>query len=97
MDTLSEIFRARRLALGLTQAQAAAAAGLGTRTLVAFENGQGRISLANLRRAMAIVGLELTAREASRRPTLDELSERYTGEEPEPKRKRAPRQSIKPS
>lgn len=89
MDDLSGVFRARRVALGLTQQQAATAAGLAPRTLAAFEGGAGRISLANLRRLVAVVGLELATREATRRPTLDELSERYGGDEPRPMRKRA--------
>jgi transcriptional regulator with XRE-family HTH domain len=91
MADLPSIFRARRTALGLGQEQAAAAANVSRRTLVSFESGEGGISLANLRRLMAAVGLELTTREASRRPTLDELSERYGAEEAAPQRKRAPR------
>jgi hypothetical protein len=39
--------------------------------------------------------LELTTREASRRPTLDELSERYGHDELQPLRKRASKQSKK--
>lgn len=76
----------------LTQKQVAAAAGIAPGTLIAFEGGEGRISLANLRRLVAVLGLELATREASRRPTLDELSERYAEEEPQLVRKRAPKQ-----
>lgn len=96
MDKLFEIFRLRRIALGLTQEQAATAAGVGARTLAAFEGGQGGISLANLRRLMGAVGLELATREASRRPTLDELPQRYGGDEARPMRKRAPRKKPSP-
>jgi transcriptional regulator with XRE-family HTH domain len=92
MDTLSDLFRLRRISLGMTQAQAAVAAGLATRTVSAFEGGQGRISLSNLRRLMAVVGLELSTREASTRPTLDELSQHYEADEAQPSRKRAPKQ-----
>jgi transcriptional regulator with XRE-family HTH domain len=91
MDSIASTFRNRRLALGITQEQAAKAAALARRTLIAFESGEGRISLANLRRLMAVVGLELSTREATRRPTLDELSSAYTGDDPAPSRKRARR------
>jgi transcriptional regulator with XRE-family HTH domain len=89
-DDFPATFRARRIALGLTQDRAAAAAGVGRGTLIAFENGEARITLANLRRLMAVVGLELAAREASARPTLDELPHAYASEQPAP-RKRASR------
>jgi transcriptional regulator with XRE-family HTH domain len=95
MDMLSDTFRARRIAMRMTQEHAAVSAGLAKRTLAAFESGEGRISLANLRRLMAVVGLELTTREASRRPTLDELSECYGDDELQPLRKRASKQSKK--
>ena len=89
MDKLPATFRARRIALGLSQAQAAEAAGISRGTVVAFENGDGRISLVNLRRLMLAVGLELSTREASKRPTLDELSEHYADADAPPSRKRA--------
>ena len=91
LDAIADLFRLRRIGLGMTQAQTAAAAGLSTRTLSAFESGQGRISLSNLRRLMAVVGLELSTREASKRPTLDELAQHYKADQPEPTAKRAPR------
>jgi len=94
MDTIASTFRRRRLALGMTQEEAAKAATIARRTLNAFENGGARISLANLRRLMAVVGLELFTREAARRPTLDELSASYDGEEPTPPRKRARRKKT---
>ena len=77
MLSIGQVFRARRIRLGLTQDQAAAAAGLSRRTISDFENGGGRISLANLNRLLRVVGLELATREAIGRPTLDELSDRY--------------------
>jgi transcriptional regulator with XRE-family HTH domain len=88
MDRLATTFRARRIALGLSQAQAAEAAGISRGTLTAFENGEGRISLGNLRRLMSAVGLELSTREASKRPTLDELAEHYADTDAQPSRKR---------
>ena len=97
MEALPVIFRARRIALGLTQEQAAEAAGLGRGTLIAFERGEGGISLANLRRLMAAVGLELATREATRRPTFDELAERYGADDKPALRKRAPRKPRKHS
>jgi hypothetical protein len=61
-----------------------------------FVNAKGSISAANLSRLLAAVGLELAAREASRRPTLDELAQRYSGEEaPEGKAKQRARTSAK--
>ena len=91
MKQLAEAFRERRIRLGLTQQQAAAAAGLSRRTISDFENGGGRISLANLGRLLRVTGLELATREAIGRPTLDELSNRYRGEETPKVRRRARR------
>lgn len=97
MEPLAVIFRARRIALGLTQQQAAEAAGIGRGTLIAFENGEAGISLANLRRLMAAVGLELATREATRRPTFDELAGRYGADDEPARRKRAARKPRKHS
>lgn len=91
MKPIAAAFRERRVRLGLTQDQAAAAAGLSRRTLSDFENGGGRISLANLKRLLQVAGLELTTREAIGRPTLDELSDRYQGEDAPIVRQRARR------
>lgn len=92
MDALPATFRNRRLALALTQDAAAQRARVTRKTVSDFENGRTSISLVNLVRLMAAVGLELTTRETSARPTLDELAERYSGSEEEPgPRKRAPR------
>ena len=82
MNAIRERFRARRLDLGITQDEAARAARITRKTVSDFENGRSSISAANLSRLLAAVGLELTVREAARRPTLDELALRYTGEEP---------------
>ena len=81
MNAIRERFRARRLERGITQQAAAEAARVTRKTVSDFENGRSSISAANLSRLLAVVGLELTVREASRRPTLDELAQRYTGEE----------------
>ena len=81
VETIEQLYRKRRVFLGLTQEQAAAAAGLSRKTISDFENGGGRISLVNLQRLFRSVGLELAVREASSRPTLDELNDRYRGEE----------------
>ena len=89
MFSIEKEFRDRRISLGLTQEQAATAAGLSRRTLSDFENGGGKISLANLNRLLRATGLELATREASGRPTLDELADRYRGEEVPIARRRA--------
>lgn len=93
MKSLRDAFRQRRLQRGITQEAAAQAARLTRKTVSDFENGKGSISAANLARLLGAVGLELVAREASRRPILDELPQRYGGEEPPEKgpRRRARR------
>jgi transcriptional regulator with XRE-family HTH domain len=89
MSPIEREYRSRRISLGITQEAAAEAAGVSRRTLVAFESGKGGISLANLRRLLAAVGLELATREAAPRPTLDELAGHYPGDEPSAPRRRA--------
>ena len=81
MTAIAKACRQRRVSQGLTQEQAAAAAEVSRRTLSDFEAGGDRISLGNLNRLLRVFGLELAVREASGRPTLDELSDRYRGEE----------------
>ena len=56
--------------------------------------GSARITLTG-EQARAVVGLELSAREASNRPTLDELSQHYSADETLPSRRRAPKQRKK--
>lgn len=89
MDTIASTFRARRIALGLDQEQVASLAGVSRGTVKALESGEGRITLRNVRRLLTVVGLDVAAREAMQRPTLDELSERYATVETAPPRKRA--------
>ena len=89
MKQISEVYRNRRITLGLTQDQAARIAGLSRRTLVDFETGGERISMGNLKRLLSAVGLDIATREFASRPTLDELSERYDGSESTAIRKRA--------
>ena len=93
MQPLRQAFRNRRLALALTQEQAATRAHLTRKTVSDFENGRSAINLANLSRLLAAVGLELTTREASRRPTLDELAERYPMNEPSEQEAPKPRRA----
>jgi transcriptional regulator with XRE-family HTH domain len=81
MKALRDAFRSRRLERGITQEAAAQAARLTRKTVSDFENGRGSISAANLSRLLTAVGLELVAREASRRPLLDELAQRYGDDE----------------
>lgn len=66
----------------MTQDEAAAAAGIARKTVSDFENGKTSMTVTKLMKLMRVVGLELTTREASARPTLDELAERYADEEP---------------
>jgi transcriptional regulator with XRE-family HTH domain len=73
--------RRHRLERGITQEAVAHAARLTRKTVSDFENGNISISAANLSRLLAAVGLELAVRELSRRPNLDELAQRYCGEE----------------
>lgn len=94
MTPISELSRLRRVHQRLTQAQVAAAAGVSRRTISDFEAGRERITLGNLNRLLRALGLELATREASGRPTLDELSDRYQGEEAPKLRQRARRKKI---
>ncbi len=89
MIMLRELYRARRVRLGLTQERAAIAAGVSRRTLVDFETGGDGISLGNLNRLMRAVGFELAARDVSPRPTLDELPHEYGPEDSRIGRQRA--------
>jgi len=91
MKSLRDAFRERRLARGMTQEEAAKSALLTRKTVSDFENAKSSISAANLSRLLGAVGLELTVREARRRPTLEELTERYRSDEavePPPRRAR---------
>jgi transcriptional regulator with XRE-family HTH domain len=81
MKSVRQAFIDRRLALRITQAALAAAAGLTQKTVSDFETAKTSITLVNLERLLAVLGLELTTREASPRPTLDELAQRYPDEE----------------
>jgi transcriptional regulator with XRE-family HTH domain len=94
MSSIVEPLRRRRVAQGFTQEQAAAAAGISRKTLSDLEAGRERITLANLQRLLRALGLELVVREAAGRPTLDELPDRYLGEEPSKIRQRARRKKF---
>lgn len=82
MNALRTAFTERRHRLGMTQDKVAAGAGIARKTISDFENGKTSMTLTKLIRLMRVVGLELTTREASSRPTLNELAERYSDEEP---------------
>lgn len=92
--SISETLRQRRIAQGLTQQRVAAAAGVSRKTLSDLEAGRERITLGKLNRLLRAVGLELATREVSRRPTLDELADRYHGEEAPRSRQRARRKKA---
>lgn len=94
MEAIEQVFRTRRVSLNLTQEAVAERAGVSRKTVSDFENGAGRINLGNLQRLLRAVGLELGLREASLRPTLDELAGRYSGEEAQKVRLRARRKAT---
>jgi transcriptional regulator with XRE-family HTH domain len=81
MKPIRDAFHERRLARGMSQEAAARAAGLTRKTVSDFENAKSSLSLVNVARLLAAVGLELTVREAGRRPNLDELADRYSVDE----------------
>ena len=91
MESIGALFRRHRLLRGLSQQEVATSARVSRTTLSDFENGGMRISLANLQRLLRPLALTVTLREATGRPNLDEVADRYNGSEPEPLRKRAPR------
>jgi transcriptional regulator with XRE-family HTH domain len=92
--SIPEALRQRRIAQGLSQQQLAAAAGISRKTLSELEAGRERITLARLNRLLRAVGLELATREASSRPTLDELADRYRGQDAPRSRRRARRKTA---
>jgi HTH-type transcriptional regulator / antitoxin HipB len=59
---LAELVRTRRKRLGLTQADAAALAGVGARLVYEVEHGSTAVQLDNLLRLLNALGLHLTAR-----------------------------------
>ena len=71
-------FTQRRLELGLTQDELARRANTTRKTISTFELGHSSLQLSTLHRLLAAMGLELTTREATVRPTLDELASRYS-------------------
>ncbi|MFZ3322148.1 MAG: helix-turn-helix transcriptional regulator [Usitatibacter sp.] len=68
----------RRLELGLTQDELAARANTTRKTISTFELGYSSLQLSTFQRLLAAMGLELATRQASSRPTLDELANRYS-------------------
>lgn len=76
--TLRTLFTNRRLELGLTQNDLATRANTTRKTISDFELGRSGLQLNTLERLLGAMGLELTTREASSRPTLDELADRYS-------------------
>ena len=61
LDTeLGNVIRARRKALGITQAELADLSGISVRTIVEIENGGNSISLKRLLPVLATLGLRLS-------------------------------------
>ena len=98
MKFARDSYLARRFALSLSQQDVADRARLSRKTVSEFENGKDSMSVANLQRLLGAVGLELTVRDRSRRPTLDEVAERYRPGEsaPEPSQRRRVRRKSPP-
>lgn len=74
MLEIGELLHSRRKALGLSQQQVADANGMSRVTISRLENG--RLPELGIRKVMAIcstLGLELVLKDASQRPTLQEL------------------------
>jgi len=74
IQEIGELLHRRRKTLGLSQQQVAGTNGMSRVTLSRFENG--KLPEIGIRKVMAIcatLGLELTVKDASQRPTLQEL------------------------
>ena len=77
-EVIRKQFSDRRLQLGLTQAELAARAATSRKTVSDFELGRAGLQLATLNRLLAALGLELALRDASAKPTLENLQQRYS-------------------
>ena len=80
MNKLEEDFRLARVRLKKTQDRVAHEAGLSRKTVSDFEGGHGGIRLANLKRLLQCVGLQLATRPAAVRPVMEELGALYPDE-----------------
>lgn len=83
MDTI-EIGKAilqKRQRLQLTQQQLADRASVSRRTLIELEHGRNDVSLRRLLRVLLSLGLQLDLREASSRPTEDQLREIFADDD----------------
>ena len=68
VDPMSRLFRSERLRLGLTQQEAARAAGVSVQWLSAFENAKGDFGLRRVLRLAGVLGLSLAVQS---RPVTD--------------------------
>ncbi|HEY1809771.1 MAG TPA: helix-turn-helix domain-containing protein [Acidobacteriaceae bacterium] len=77
LTSIAEQIASRRKALRLGQAVLAKRAGVSRSTVDALENGRlGELGYSKVNRILAVLGLELSLREATvRRPTLEDLME----------------------
>lgn len=73
IEAAGSALRQRREALGLTQAQTAAAAGLTRARLSLIERGLTNVSLASYLRLAAALNSQLSLEASSERPTLHQL------------------------
>ena len=67
---LGELMRARRKSLGLTQAEAAALAGVGARLVYEVERGSTAVQLDNLTRLLEALGLPVVGRRGAARSVV---------------------------
>ena len=74
IQEIGELLSHRRKTLGLSQQQVAGANGMSRVTLSRFENGKlPEIGIKKVMAICATLGLELTIKDRSKRPTLQEL------------------------
>ncbi len=84
MKSLETDFREARVRLNKTQGDVAREAGVSRKTVSDFEVGMDGIRLANLKRLLQCVGLQLAIRPLSTRPVMEELGKLYPDEPAEP-------------
>lgn len=65
IETIGELVRSRRRALGISQADAAELAGVSVHTLSNIESGKGNPTVEVLEKVLSVLGLELRVEVAS--------------------------------
>jgi transcriptional regulator with XRE-family HTH domain len=77
VQEVRELIAARRVEIGITQAELARRAMLSREMIVRFENGDHDIGLRRLLRLCDALSLELSLRPGKGRPVLEELRELF--------------------